>query len=95
MKSDFDIAPVKQEGSAIPYDDAYEPSAGEMRVDKEFQSMLGDKSFMAWLTEYEPDYESTYSGTLLGLYDAWWAGRNRDAKVQRWWELGWRRGDDK
>ncbi len=95
MTDGFDDAPVKSEGGSIPYDAAHEPSAGEVRVDKEMESMLADKSFMKWLVEYEPDYYCTYSGTLLSWYDAWRAGRDLSSEVKRWWELGWYRGDDK
>lgn len=37
--------------------------------------MMSDESFMAWLKEYDPGYEVEYSGTLLGMYDAFCAGR--------------------
>lgn len=44
--------------------------------------MEADEEFMKWLREYEPDYENEYSGDLLGLYDAFIAGRKCEADSQ-------------
>jgi hypothetical protein len=40
--------------------------------------MEADTDFMAWLDEYEPDHRLSYSGELLGLWEAWKAGRARE-----------------
>ena len=38
-------------------------------------AMNADAAFMRWLADYLPDHDLEYSGDLLGMYDAWRAGR--------------------
>ena len=42
---------------------------------EQMDAMWSDKPFMAWLEDYMPEYGCEYSGTLLGLREAFNAGR--------------------
>jgi hypothetical protein len=45
-------------------------------------AMYADEEFIAWLTEYDPAYQCSYSGTLHGLHDAFTAGREPIAELE-------------
>jgi hypothetical protein len=47
------------------------------------REMLADEPFMEWLKEVYPDWESEYSGNLIGLHDAWKAGMEHQRDEDR------------
>ena len=49
--------------------------------------MNADLAFMRWLRVYLPQYETEYSGDLLGMYDAWAASRAGRCATCRWAEV--------
>ena len=44
---------------------------------KDIDRMYSDADFMPWLEKWNPEHVNEYSGNLLGLYDAFNAGKGR------------------